>query len=247
MNQPNPTLQQPVKPPKHHPRKRRLNLSLRFSPTAWAKLLFFRDKSPDEIGGFGISDPDDLLYIREFVTLRQEVSIVSVRFQDDAIADFFEDQVTLGRKPEQFARHWLHTHPKGISTPSQTDEETFERVFGHCQWAVMAIVSQDNQTYARISFNIGPGGQVLIPVQVDYSKPFEATDSLAWEQEFKRNILTPSGDRMDIQNQSSQTFSVMSDKTLSQIESRIHDEPWNPMDDVDFGMDFWGSESEVFS
>ena len=35
-------------------------MTLRFSPTAWAKLLYLRDKSPNEVGGFGISAPDDL-------------------------------------------------------------------------------------------------------------------------------------------------------------------------------------------
>ena len=30
---------------------------LRFSPTAWAKLLFLRDYGPTEVGGFGIAQP----------------------------------------------------------------------------------------------------------------------------------------------------------------------------------------------
>ena len=42
---------------------------LRFSPTAWAKLLFFRDKGETEIAGFGISALDDLLYVEEFATI----------------------------------------------------------------------------------------------------------------------------------------------------------------------------------
>ena len=36
---------------------------LRFSPTAWAKLFYLRDLGDTEVGGFGISDPDDLLYV----------------------------------------------------------------------------------------------------------------------------------------------------------------------------------------
>ena len=36
---------------------------LRFRPTAWAKLLFLRDAGPTEVGGFGISAPDDLLLV----------------------------------------------------------------------------------------------------------------------------------------------------------------------------------------
>src|SRR5215469_14058441 len=37
--------------------------SLRFSPTAWAKLLFLRDIGDSEVGGFGITAADDPLFI----------------------------------------------------------------------------------------------------------------------------------------------------------------------------------------
>ena len=39
--------------------------SLRFSPTAWAKLLYLRDLGDTEVGGFGISAADDLLYVED--------------------------------------------------------------------------------------------------------------------------------------------------------------------------------------
>ena len=78
--------------------------TLRFSPTAWAKLVYFRDKSDNEVGGFAITDADDLLFVRDFVTVKQEVTAVSVKFDDSAVADLFDAQVDLGRKPEQFAR-----------------------------------------------------------------------------------------------------------------------------------------------
>ena len=64
---------------------------LRFSPTAWAKLLYFRDTGESEIGGFGVTLPDDLLYVADFVTVRQQVSVVSVAFDDEAVANYFED------------------------------------------------------------------------------------------------------------------------------------------------------------
>jgi len=115
---------------------------LRFSRTAWAKLLYFRDKSEDEVGGFGITEAEDLLLVTEFVTVKQEVSCVSVKFDDEAVGRFFDEQVDLGRKPEQFARVWLHTHPGDSPEPSGTDEGTFERVFGACQSAAMCIVAR---------------------------------------------------------------------------------------------------------
>ena len=162
--------------------------TLRFSPTAWAKLLYFRNQSEDEVGGFGITSPDDLLFVTDFITVKQEVTCVSVKFDDEAVGKFFDEQVDLGRKPEQFARVWLHTHPADCPNPSAKDEETFKRVFGSCQWAVMCIVAQDNSTYARLSFNIGPGGQILIPVEVGYSRDFGGSDHEGWDAEYKANV-----------------------------------------------------------
>jgi hypothetical protein len=37
---------------------------LRFSPYAWAKLVFMRDFTENEVGAFGISRPDDLLLVK---------------------------------------------------------------------------------------------------------------------------------------------------------------------------------------
>lgn len=161
---------------------------MRFSPTAWAKLLYFRDKSENEIGGFGITVPDDLLCVTDFVTVKQKVSPVSVSFDDEAVANFFDDQVDLGRKPEQFVRIWLHTHPGDFAEPSGTDEETFKRVFGACHWAVMFIIAQNNRAYVRLRFNVGPGGHVLIPVQVDFSDDFGPSNHELWDAEYNANI-----------------------------------------------------------
>jgi proteasome lid subunit RPN8/RPN11 len=161
---------------------------LRFSPTAWAKLLYFRDRQETEIGGFAVTPADDLLYVHEFVTVKQDVSIATISFHDEAVADFFESQVDKGRKPEQFARTWLHTHPGESPEPSSVDEETFRRVFGRCDWAVMFVLGKKGKTHARLRFNVGPGGEAIIPVEVDYSLPFEGVDRNAWEAEYKANV-----------------------------------------------------------
>ena len=174
--------------PKLRSRDAETETVLRFSPTAWAKLLFFRDHGQTEIGGFGIARADDLLFIEEFMTVKQEVTMASVAFDDEAVADLFDMQVDLGRKPEQFARIWLHSHPGQSPQPSPTDEETFDRVFGRCQWAVMFVVAKGGRTYARLRFNLGPGGDVLIPTEVDYNQPFAGSDQEAWGAEYKANI-----------------------------------------------------------
>ena len=162
---------------------------LRFSPTAWAKLVWLRDLGRTEVGGFAISAADDLLFIEDVQMVRQECTSASVSFDDQSVADFFDRQVDAGRKPERFSRIWIHTHPGNSPTPSHTDEETFERVFGQPEWAVMFILARGGQTYARLRFNIGPGGEMLIPVRVDYSRPFPASELAGWRQEYAENLI----------------------------------------------------------
>src|SRR3954452_11642863 len=113
---------------------------LRFSPTAWSKLLFLRDAGDTQIGAFGISAPDDLLLVEDVQLVAQTCTWVHVEFEDEAVANFFDDQVDAGRRPDSFGRLWMHTHPGSSADPSGTDELTFSRVFGPSDWAVMFIL-----------------------------------------------------------------------------------------------------------
>ena len=51
----------------------------------------------------------------------------------------------------------------------------FARVFGRADWAVMFIVARGGQTYARLQLNVGPGATLVVPVSVDFERPFEAS------------------------------------------------------------------------
>ena len=161
---------------------------LRFSPYAWAKLLFFRDRGPTEIGGFGITPVDDLLYVEDFITVKQSATGAGVTFEDGAVGEFMDDQVDAGRQPAQVLRVWCHTHPGSSPEPSCVDEETFSRVFGGCDHAVMFILACEGRASARLRFNVGPGGDLTIPVEIDYSRPFAPSDFDAWEAEYKANV-----------------------------------------------------------
>ena len=167
-----------------YPRRRPMTPTLRFTPTAWAKLLFLRDRGETEVGGFGISSPLDLLLIDDVRLIRQNCTSVTVAFDDQSVADFFDRQVDHGFRPEQFGRVWIHTHPGDSASPSYKDEETFARCFGESDWAVMFILAQGGDTYARLRFNIGPRASLEIPVDVDYRRPFAAADQLAWDREY---------------------------------------------------------------
>jgi len=188
--------------------------------------------------------------VKEFVTVKQEVTCVSVNFDDNAVGEFFDAQVDLGRKPEQFARVWLHSHPGDSPEPSSVDEDTFERVFGKCQWAAMVIVAQDNSTYARLSFNVGPGGQVLIPTAIEYSQEFGPTDHEAWEAEYTANVtaldwfnVMPAGDAQ--RDKSESHACTLPCDFLSEFEDMDPAQRQLILDELAERPELWNEESEV--
>lgn len=129
------------------------------------------------------------MLVTDVCLVRQATTTISVQFADDSVAEFFDEQVDAGLKPEQFARIWIHTHPGNSPHPSSVDEETFDRVFGRSEWAVMFILAQGGDTYSRLRFNVGPGGDLVIPVAVDYSRPFAGSDEANWAAEHIRNVV----------------------------------------------------------
>ena len=165
-------------------------MKLRFSPTAWAKFLFMRDIGDTEVGGFAITMPDDLLYIDDFILPKQECGWASVDFDNESVADITDDLIDEGFKPAQFLRIWIHTHPSMSASPSKTDEDTFEKAFGGCDWAIMAIVSTNGDHYCRLQINGGPlPGSFEIPIEVDYeSYDFPASDSEGWQKEYDAKV-----------------------------------------------------------
>jgi hypothetical protein len=203
------TLNPTLHPPSPHPHPSRKSLSpspwqrldraprLTFGSLAWLKLMFFLHAGETEVGGFGMAAADDPLYVQDFVTVKQKATCVTVAFADEAVADYFDACIDAGLPPARFARIWCHTHPGQSPEPSRTDEETFARVFGACDWSVMFIVSRAGRTYARLAFAAGPGGAMLIPVRVDWEDwPSQVADEAAglphrlldWIGEYQRNV-----------------------------------------------------------
>ncbi|QDU05665.1 hypothetical protein V6x_54060 [Gimesia chilikensis] len=120
--------------------------------------------------------------------MKQTCSMVHVAFDDEAVANFFDDQVDAELRPEQFGRIWIHTHPGACPEPSPTDEATFERVFGRSDWAVMFILARQGRSYARLRMNSGPTFECEIPVRRDYSEPFPGCEPENWEEEYLNNV-----------------------------------------------------------
>lgn len=157
------------------------------------------------MGGFAVSSAEDTLYILDFVTVRQRTTAVTVDLDDAAVADYFDAAVDAGLQPSRFARIWCHTHPGDSPEPSGTDEQTFARVFGSCDWSIMFILSRTGCTYARLAFAAGPGGSIKLPVSVDWEAwpqavleaPKEIAELLTrWAVEFEQNVQPVSFPRL---------------------------------------------------
>ena len=166
----------------------RANPTLRFSPYAWSKLLYLRDRGCTEVGGFAVSAADDLLLIEDLHLVRQSCTPVTVRFDDQSVADYFDRQVDAGLVPERFARIWVHTHPGNSAQPTTVDEETFLRCFGTADWALMFILAKGGETFARLQFNTGPGLSVELAVEIDFARAFPAANHDGWSEEYQRCV-----------------------------------------------------------
>lgn len=145
------------------------------------------------MGGLGVSAPRDLLLVENIYLVKQRCTAVTVKFDDASVADYFDARVDEQLPPERFARIWVHTHPGDSPVPSWTDEKTFQRCFGGADWAVMLILAQGGQTYARLHFRAGPGGDVNLPVEIDFSSPFRASERSAWEEEYLSHVTEDRG------------------------------------------------------
>ena len=71
-------------------------MKLKFTPTAWAKLLFLRDVGDTEVGGFGIcpSSTDNPILVEDIELVEQQCTWATVSFDDNSVADLFDDQVS---------------------------------------------------------------------------------------------------------------------------------------------------------
>jgi hypothetical protein len=141
-----------------------------FAPLAWLKLRFLLHAGETEVGAFGITSENDLLYVEQLAVPMQRTSEVTVQFEDSAVADHFDGCFDRGIAPARCGRIWIHSHPGSSPLPSSTDELTFARAFGDCDWAVMAIIARGGASYARLRFAAGPGGSVMLPVVVDWQR-----------------------------------------------------------------------------
>lgn len=161
-------------------------MKLKLSPKAYHKLMWLNQYTKDETSGLGITSIEDPLYVLDIIVPKQVVTSVTTEFDDEGLADIAAELCSKGYEMCQFMRIWVHTHPAGVSSPSNVDEETFDRALGKADWAVMLILPKDGKFYCKLrmkALGLKESVEVVIPVEVDWlNAPKE------WVEEFDLNV-----------------------------------------------------------
>lgn len=120
--------------------------------------------------------------------IQQHCTETFVAFDDATVAEFFDDQVDLGRPPRRVRPDRDPYPSRRLPQPSFTDHETFEWVFSSCDWAVMAILARSGATHAEMHWKAGGPTWIPLRVKVDFSVPFTGSDHAAWNQEYAAKV-----------------------------------------------------------
>jgi proteasome lid subunit RPN8/RPN11 len=162
---------------------------LRFTPYAFSKMLFLRDKEPNlEVGGFGVGSKEDLLLVTDIALPHQTVGGATVEFDDKELPAFYEDMVDSGLALPQFSRIWIHTHPFDGATPSGTDLATFNEVFGSNDWGLMFILAKTGKSTCRLSVSQGIQIELDIDWKIEWKCDFPASNIAGWTAEYEARV-----------------------------------------------------------
>ena len=159
-----------------------------FSPYAYAKYIWFRDRGKTEISAMAQSSVEDRFYIEDIHIIKQKSSAALTTFDDDGFAEYMEDMVMDGHSSSNVGRIWLHTHPGFSSTPSMTDEDTFKDKFGLCSWAIMGILSHDDMTVWLSMTSEGQSYYMKMEIDIDWKALIDNVEinKKDFEEEYKK-------------------------------------------------------------
>jgi len=168
-------------------------MKLTFTPYAWVKLQYLCHLGDTEVGAFAQTDPKDPLLVVDLHMPKQTCSQVTVDFDDESIADYFDRMVDAGHHPRNFSRIWVHTHPGESPNPSGTDETTFKKAFGKCDVRIMFILAKGGSTFCRLTTTTESGftQSTNLPVVVDWEDMVyddRLHDFDAWLDEYHANV-----------------------------------------------------------
>ena len=102
-----------------------------------------------------------------------------------------------------------------------------------------------------LRFSVGPGGQVVIPVEVDYSDAFGPADHSAWQAEYEANVQAGRAAGMfgadDVFNYADDLSSCsMPQDWLEELEAMAPAERRVVLDELAVRPDLWDEEEVAY-
>ena len=211
--------------------------TLKFTPYAWSKLIWMRDKGNTEVAGFCVTATNDPLLVTDFNLIKEKCTIASFDLDTNDLAEYQDLMLDTGLAMWQSVRILAHTHPGNSPHPSPADEENFERAFGAPDWAIMLIVAKNGETYCRLKVNVGPGITKQLKVTVDFSQEFRGSEHKNWENEYKLKVR-----QLYTINMANSMAIELEKYNISDIDDELKnlDCFWN----MDCDVEFWDKNSE---
>lgn len=127
---------------------------LRIDAYAFSKFLYMRDYKEAEITMFGITKPEDPLFVTDFRIVKQIVSTASSDCDKDYMAEYIGQNVMKGIMPINCERVWCHTHPmtgENSANPSGKDMATWNDKDNELKnFMVMMILSRSGQMTCKL-------------------------------------------------------------------------------------------------
>lgn len=160
----------------------------RFTPTAWAKLIFFRDAGDTEVAGFAITSKNDPTLITDVHLVKQKCTGATFDLDVADVDEYMNRMLNNDIPPSECCRILWHTHPGPSPIPSGVDEQNFDKVFNATDFGTMLIISQTSDIYCRTRYNIGPKFDVESNVTIDFITDFTPPLWEAWKEEYKSNV-----------------------------------------------------------
>lgn len=161
---------------------------IRFTPYAYSKLIWMRDRGNTEVAGYCVTETKDPLLITDFCLIKQKCTAVTFDLDPNDIVDYMERMMDRGLPPWACVNILAHSHPGNSPNPSGVDEDNFKKAFSHPDWAIMLIIAQDDSMYCRLRLNVGPGVEKLLKVEVDFNQDFPASNHFEWDKEYKDKV-----------------------------------------------------------
>lgn len=157
---------------------------LRWTPTAWAQLLFLRDYGPMPLIGCGLTPGDDPLLV-EGIRLMPQCRLL----QDIDVASVTAGRGGSSRSGERHCpappgRIWIQCRPGDAPRPSTPERDAFSRNSAAQDWSVLFCLGQSGACWGELYWRLADEYRLPLRVAVDFAGPFPASDPALWEAEF---------------------------------------------------------------